>query len=68
MRQATSPADRKCRTGNPHHWSEGRMDRRRISEGAHAGRLREASLGKLILRTETAVVAALADPTYALSE
>jgi len=36
--------------------------------GAHAGGFREASLGKLILRTETAVVAALASINYALSE
>ena len=35
---------------------------------AHAGGFREASLGKLILRTETAVVAALASINYALSE
>ena len=36
--------------------------------GAHAGGFREASLGKLILRTETAVVAALASINYALGE
>jgi 16S rRNA (uracil1498-N3)-methyltransferase len=36
--------------------------------GAHAGGFREASLGKLILRTETAVVTALASINYALSD
>jgi len=36
--------------------------------GAHACGFREASLGKLILRTETAVVAALASINYALGE
>jgi 16S rRNA (uracil1498-N3)-methyltransferase len=35
---------------------------------AQAAGFREASLGKLILRTETAVVAALASINYALSE
>ena len=35
---------------------------------AHASGFREASLGKLILRTETAVVAALASINYALGE
>ncbi len=36
--------------------------------GAHLGGFREASLGKLILRTETAVVAALSSINYALGE
>jgi 16S rRNA (uracil1498-N3)-methyltransferase len=36
--------------------------------GAPAGGFREASLGKLILRTETAVVTALASINYAISE
>ena len=35
---------------------------------AHASGFREASLGKLILRTETAIVAALASVNYALGE
>jgi len=35
---------------------------------AQAAGFREASLGKLILRTETAVVAALASINYALGE
>jgi 16S rRNA (uracil1498-N3)-methyltransferase len=35
---------------------------------AQAGGFREASLGKLILRTETAVIAALSSINYALSE
>ena len=35
---------------------------------AHTSGFREASLGKLILRTETAVIAALASINYALSE
>jgi 16S rRNA (uracil1498-N3)-methyltransferase len=35
---------------------------------AHASNFREASLGKLILRTETAVAAALASLNYALSD
>jgi 16S rRNA (uracil1498-N3)-methyltransferase len=35
---------------------------------AQATAFREASLGKLILRTETAVAAALASLNYALSE
>lgn len=35
-------------------------------EAAHASQFREASLGKLILRTETAVIAALASLDYAL--
>ena len=37
-------------------------------EAARTAQFREASLGKLILRTETAVVAALASLNYALSE
>jgi 16S rRNA (uracil1498-N3)-methyltransferase len=36
--------------------------------GAHGSGFREASLGKLILRTETAVAAALASINYALAE
>jgi 16S rRNA (uracil1498-N3)-methyltransferase len=36
--------------------------------GAHASGFREASLGKLILRTETAVTAALASLNYALAD
>jgi 16S rRNA (uracil1498-N3)-methyltransferase len=35
---------------------------------AHASGFREASLGKLILRTETAVAASLACITYALAD
>jgi 16S rRNA (uracil1498-N3)-methyltransferase len=38
------------------------------SAAAQASGFREASLGKLILRTETAVVAALASINYALGE
>jgi 16S rRNA U1498 N3-methylase RsmE len=37
-------------------------------EAAHSSGFQEASLGKLILRTETAVVTALASLNYALAE
>ena len=39
-----------------------------IAHGDAVYRLRQTSLGKLILRTETAVIAALASLNYALTE
>ena len=49
------------------HRARRRLDRRRIRTGCRSG-FQEASLGQLILRTETAVIAALASLNYALTE
>ena len=56
----------KLRCRRPRHWPGGRVDRRRINFRSCCGIPRGLS-GQLILRTETAVIAALATLNFALS-